>query len=191
MDKAQYDKYIEILREKLSDYRLNHSIEVAKSARELAKKYGGDEEKMFLAGLLHDILKEASVEESMAYAEKYGVSLTPLERRAKKLWHAMLGAQYVKNELNIDDEDVISAIRYHTTGKKDMTLSEKIIFIADFISADRDYNGVESMREKAKISLEAAMLEGIEFTIISLVEEHKAVHPDTFEAFNDLVLKGE
>ncbi len=186
---SKYQLYKDIIREKLSDYRYIHSVEVAASAVYLAEKYGGDKEKMYLAGLLHDILKEASREDTFHYINKYNLKLSHLEQVTPKLWHAIVGAEYIRNELNIDDEEIITAVRYHTTGRKDMTLSEKILFIADFISADRNYNGADEMRERADKSLECAMDMGLSFTIADLVEHGRAVHPDTVDAYNDIKLQ--
>ncbi len=183
-----YGYYLDILKERLSPYRLHHSLEVAKSAEQLAEKYGYDAQKAYLMGLLHDITKEADAGETLALAQKYAISMTQLEKDNKKLWHAITGAGYIKNELGIDDDEILTAIRYHTTGRMGMSLGEKILFIADFISSDRTYDGVESMRQKAQISLETAMLEGIEFTITELVEKHAPVHPDTFNAYNDIIV---
>ena len=188
MDSNNYSEYISLLQSKLSPYRLHHSLEVAKSAKYLAEKYGGDSEKAYVAGLLHDVLKEADREETFMYAEKYGIVMTELEKNAGKLWHAMTGAAFIKNELGITDESIITAVRYHTTGRADMSQDEKILFIADFISSDRNYNGVEEMRQKAEINLECAMLEGLSFTIADLVENGKAVHPDTLDAYNDIII---
>lgn len=189
MDSKLYEKYVSVLGEHLSPYRLHHSLEVAKSAKYLAEKYGGDSEKAYLAGLLHDVLKETDREEIFSLAEKYGIKMTVLEKNTKKLWHAMIGAAYIKHELGIDAEDVLTAVRYHTTGRENMSLDEKILFIADFISSDRSYEGVEVMRQKAEISLECAMLEGLSFTITELVENGRAVHPDTIDAYNDIVMR--
>ncbi len=186
---SKYQSYIELIKSKLSPYRFNHSVEVAKSAVYLAEKYGGDSEKMYVAGLLHDVLKEADRDETFYYVDKYVIPLTVLEEVTPKLWHAIVGAEFIKNELHIDDEDIITAVRYHTTGRKDMTLSEKILFIADFISADRDYNGADEMRERAEKSLECAMDMGLSFTIADLIEHGRPVHPDTVDAYNDIKLQ--
>lgn len=185
---SKYEFYVDLIRNKLSPYRFNHSLEVAKSAVYLAEKYGGDSEKMCVAGLLHDVLKEADREETFFYVDKYIIPLTVLEEATPKLWHAIVGAEFIKNELGIDDDEIINAVRYHTTGRKNMTLSDKILFIADFISADRDYDGADEMRERAEKSLECAMDMGLSFTITDLVENGKAVHPDTIDAYNDLKL---
>lgn len=188
--KNKYETYRAILREKLDEYRYVHSINVSETSAELARKYGADEKKAYEAGLLHDIMKNADKEETFALFEKYGEKLTELERKSPKLWHAIAGSVYCKYELEIDDEDVISAIRYHTTGRAGMTELEKVLFTADFISADRNYNGVEEMREKAQISLDEAMTEGLRFTIDELCNALKPIHPDTIDAYNDILLKG-
>lgn len=188
--KNKYETYRAILREKLDEYRYVHSINVSETSAELARKYGADEKKAYEAGLLHDIMKNADKEETFALFEKYGVELTELEKKSPKLWHAIAGSVYCKYELEIDDEDVISAIRYHTTGRAGMTELEKVLFTADFISADRNYNGVEEMREKAQISLDEAMTEGLRFTIDELCNALKPIHPDTIDAYNDILLKG-
>lgn len=186
---SKYQSYIDLIKSKLSPYRFNHSVEVAKSAVYLAEKYSGDSEKMYVAGLLHDVLKEADRDETFYYVDKYVIPLTVLEEVTPKLWHAIVGAEFIKNELHIDDEDIITAVRYHTTGRKNMTLGEKILFIADFISADRDYNGADEMRERAERSLECAMDMGLSFTIADLVEQGRPVHPDTVDAYNDIKLQ--
>ena len=186
---SKYQSYIDLIKSKLSTYRFNHSVEVAKSAVYLSEKYGGDSDKMYIAGLLHDVLKESDREETFYYVDKYMIPLTVLEETTPKLWRAIVGAEYIRNELGIDDDEIITAVRYHTTGRKDMTLSEKILFIADFISADRDYNGAGEMRERAEISLECAMDMGLSFTITDLVEKGRPVHPDTVDAYNDIKLK--
>lgn len=184
----KYDSYKELLKSRLSEYRYVHSLEVAKSCVYLASKYGGDEEKLYLAGLLHDITKEAETGEHFALFEKHCVPLSDIERNTKKLWHAVSGSLYIKNKLGITDNEILTAVRYHTTGRKNMTLSEKILFIADFISADRSYNGIEEMRSRAEKSLEYAMEFGLAFTISDLVNDCKAVHPDTVDAYNDIIM---
>lgn len=179
------------IRARLSDYRFEHSLNVAESAKMLAAKYGGDIEKAFLAGLMHDVLKDADKLSTLRFFEQHGVSLTRLEANAPKLWHAVSGAFYLKEVYGFDD-DIISAVRYHTTGRENMSLLEKIVFIADFISADRDYPGVDEMRERARISLERAMEEGLRFTINELSEKCAPIHPDTLACYNQIILdKGE
>ena len=174
------------IRERLSDFRYTHSLEVAESARYLAEKYGYDKEIAYTAGLAHDVLKELSRDEFLAFFEKEEILLSDVEKNAMKLWHAMAGAQYLKKAYGFS-EDIITAVRYHTTGRAGMSLLEKILFIADFISLDRNYNGVEDMRKRAEISLEYAMEEGLRFTIEDLARECRPIHPDTIACYNEIV----
>lgn len=184
------EEFKAVIKQKLDEYRYHHSLCVADSARALAKKYGADAEKAYTAGLLHDVTKNASKEEHASLCKKYNLELTPLEATSPKLWHAMTGALFVEYELGVSDEEIITAVRYHTTGRANMSLLEKVIFTADFISADRSYSGVEEMRVFAQNSLEQAMLEGLKFTIKELMDANRAIHPDTLSAYNDIVMKG-
>lgn len=180
---------IALLATRLSPKRLNHSIEVANEAKRLAKIYGQDEERLYLAGLLHDITKETVPEEQLKYLNESDIILTNIEKNAFKLWHAKSGAEFVKNRLGIKDEEIISAIRFHTTAKKGMTKFEKLLYIADFTSIDRDYPGVDDVRKAADRSIEDAMFEGLSFTICDLAKQGKPIHPDTFEAYNEITLE--
>lgn len=186
---VNYDKetYLADLRARLDDYRFTHSLNVADTCRELAKMYGGDEEKAYYTGLLHDIFKNETKENTLAFFAQNNIVLTDCERNAPKLWHAMAGSVYLQKEYALT-EDMIAAVRYHTTGRADMSLLEKIVFCADFISAERDYPGVDDMRERVKISLEYCMEEGLRFTVDELVNALLPVHPDTIHAFNDICL---
>lgn len=177
-----------ILKNRLSEKRYYHSLCVADSARYLAVRYGADEGKMYLAGLLHDITKNTSDEEQLKLFERFGIILTDVEKRSPQIWHAMSGALFVEHELGIVDKDIISAIRYHTTAKADMTLSEKIIYTADLISADRTYTDVDEVRMQADESLEKAMLTILKFTVKNLIDRGLPVHPDTLSAYNFLML---
>lgn len=184
-----YDKetYIADLRARLDDYRFVHSMNVADTCRQLAQIYGEDEEKAYYTGLLHDIFKNEPKEKLLAFFEENGIVLTDCERSAPKLWHAMAGSVYLQQTYGFD-ADFINAVRYHTTGRAGMSLLEKIVFCADFISAERDYPGVDDMRERVTISLEFCMEEGLRFTIDELVNALLPVHPDTIHAFNDICL---
>lgn len=182
------ERLLKDIRDRLSDFRYEHSLQVAKTASRLALKYGCDPEKAYIAGLGHDILKELTDEEYFAFFEKENIILTDVEKSAPKLWHAVAGAKYLSNEY-FTDEEIITAVRYHTTGRKNMTLSEKVLFVADFISADRNYPGVEDMRKRAEVSLEFAMEEGLRFTVYELSEKCRPIHPDTVDCYNEILLK--
>lgn len=188
MDTQRNAEFLEEIKKRLNPDRLYHSLNVADEAKKLAKHYGADEQKAFTAGLLHDILKNTPDSELLQYFERNGIMLTETERASRKTWHAMAGTDFLRRELHVTDEDILSAVRWHTTGRTGMTLLDKVLFIADFISADRDYPGVERMREKAYVSLEDAMLEGLQFTINELVENAWPVHEDSIRAYNELVI---
>lgn len=187
MDTERNDEFLEELKKHLYPDRLHHSLCVAESARELAMRYGADAQKAYTAGLLHDIMKNESDEALLHFFRENGIILTTTERHSRKTWHAMAGALYCERELHVRDAEILSAIRWHTTGRAGMTLLDKVVFLADFISADRDYPGVERMREKAEVSMEAALFEGLQFTIQELVSEGRPVHEDSVRAYNELV----
>lgn len=174
---------------KLKESRFIHSLNVADSAKYLAEKYGCDEEKAYTAGLLHDVMKNADDSEQLSVIGKAGWKLTDCEKANPKLWHAIAGAAYMKTELGIEDEALIEAVRYHTTARKNMSLLEKVIYVADFISADRNYPEVDDVRQAAEVSLEKAMMLGLEFCIHEIVERKQVLHPDSVDAYNEIILK--
>lgn len=179
-----------LLSSRLKESRYIHSLNVAQSAAELAEIYGADVEKCRLAGLLHDVTKNAPEEEHLELFALAEIELSPDEAVNKKLWHAMSGAEYVKRILKIDDEEIYLAVRYHTTGRAGMSLIEKIIYIADFVSAERDYDDVNVMRALCVQSLESAMLYALRYTIPDLIKKGQTVHKDSLELYNELILKG-
>lgn len=186
----KYIEYKEILQKRLTPKRYNHSLCVADEAVRLAKKYGGDCDKAYLAGLLHDITKNASEQEHLHIFSKFGIMLNGVEKNAEKLWHAISGAAFVKYEMGITDEDIVIAIRYHTTAREGMTHLEKILYLADFTSSDRDYDDIDIMRQKVEVSIEAALDYALSYTINDLVARGKPLHLDTVRAYNENVLKG-
>lgn len=184
------DKIKELLRERLDEYRLVHSLGVADAARRLANIYGENEDRAYFAGLVHDITKNTPKDEQLHIIEKGGIILSPEEKNNPKLWHAISGSVFVRDELKITDEEIISAVRYHTTGKDNMTVLEKIIYIADFISEERSFNGVEYMRRLAYESLDRAAMFATDFCIPDLVRRRQVLHIDSVKLYNELIEKG-
>lgn len=183
---ARKDEFIQILGQKLNEYRFRHSLNVADAAVRLAEQNGANTDKAYLCGLLHDIEKNAPFEEQQHYMMQLGEPLPEPVLVNKKLWHAPAGACYVRDELGILDADMIHAIKYHTTGKENMSVLEKIIYVADFISAERDYPDVETIRETAYRSLDEAILAGSRFTLISLLERNRTINHDTIAMYNQM-----
>jgi nicotinate-nucleotide adenylyltransferase len=178
------EEYIKLIKKTLSAYRFHHSMCVADKARELARKYGIDEEKAYVAGILHDITKEMPNDEQIKLIEENGYKLSDFEKSNHRVFHQMSGAAYVQNVLGIKDEDIISGIRYHTTGRADMTLFEMLIYLADFTSADRSYPDVDIMRRKTDENLREGMLYSLKYTICDVVSHERTLHPNTIECYN-------
>ena len=181
-------EYLSLIQERMGQRRYIHSINVAESAVELARHYGADEEKAEIAGILHDCCKEIPREEMLQIMTQGGIILDAVEKGTSKLWHPIAGSVYARDILGIDDADILNAIRYHTTGRAGMSLLEKIIFVADFISAERDYDGVDIMRKKAFECLEDAMLFGLQFTITDLAKRKMTIHSNALDCYNDVIM---
>ncbi len=188
MDTERNEEFVEEIKKRLSEYRFYHSLNVADEARRLAKKYGADEDKAFTAGLIHDIMKDTNYETQRGIIEKYSHKMTPTELANPKIWHAMSGEAFLRHELNVTDEEILSAVRYHTTARENMSLLEKVLYIADYTSAERNYPDVGIIREKADRSLEEAMLYGLRFTIKECVDLGAVVHPDSILAYNEVAI---
>ena len=182
------EQFTEIIRTRLSEYRFRHSLCVAQEAVRLAKKYGADEEKAYTAGLLHDIMKDTAPNTQLQILEEFGIMPNETEKASPTLWHAMSGAAFIEHILGVDDPELLQAVRYHTTGRGGMSPLEKVLFVADFTSADRTYPDVEVMRRLADESLERAMVYGIDYTVRELLTAGRVIHPDTVAAYNHIVL---
>lgn len=181
------EEYRTIIREKLSDYRFYHSLCVCESAMVLAERFGADVHKAEVAGILHDVMKESSPQEQLDVIAKANMHITDFEKSQLKFYHQISGSAYAKAILGIDDEEILNAIRYHTTGRDNMSLLEQVIYLADFISADRDYQDVDIMRQQVEKGRRAGMLYATEFTIKSVVDKENMLHPDTVAAYNWLI----
>ena len=183
------DEYRKIITAKLDAYRLHHSECVSECAATLAENYGADVEKARLAGLLHDVMKNADKAGHFNELDKAGTALSRVELLNPKVWHQISGEAFLKNEGIVTDEEILGAVRWHTTGRANMTLLEKVVYIADFISADRDYPDVGVVRKLAQQSLEDAILYTAQYTIKKLVSAQLPVHPATVECYNDMILQ--
>lgn len=177
-----------ILKGRLSKKRYIHSLNVADESKKLAIKWNEDTEKAYLAGLLHDICKDITPALQKEMVLKSNLSVTKIELNAPPLWHAIAGAWYVENVLNITDKDIINAIRYHTVARSGMTKLEEIVYMADLISVDRVYNDVEKMRKLAYADLDRAMLGAISFSINDVVNKFSKLPSHTVEAYNQYTL---
>ena len=183
-----FEQYEQEVKRHLTQGRFYHSQCVAAEAEKLARRYGADPEKARLCGILHDVMKDTPPQEQLKILEKSGIILTVAQRRNRKLWHALSGAAYLRDALGIADQEILGAVECHTSGKGGMGLLDKVLFVADYISADRDYPGVEELRVTAYRSLEEAMVEGIRFTVDELMGQELPVAAESIEAYNDAII---
>lgn len=176
------------LEKMLPKKRFKHSLNVANTSIKLSKIYNYDKEKAYLAGMIHDCAKYLNKEEVKYYVAKYKIELDDLEKNNLALSHSVIGCYIAKYEFKIEDEEIISAVKYHTTGKANMNLLEKILYIADLIEEDRSFPGVELLRELTYGgSLDEALLISFNNTIKFVIDNQQLIHPRTIEARNYLM----
>ena len=157
-DREYYKKLRKKVKDVMTKSRYEHTLGVEFTAASLAMRYEVDIEKAELSGLLHDCAKCIDSEDTLDECKKYNIELTDVEKRNPFLIHSKLGAVHAKKLYGVDDEDIISAIRFHTTGKPDMTMLEKIIFIADYIEPGRDKApNLKEIRKMSFIDIDEAM----------------------------------
>lgn len=179
---------IEKLNTMLKPKRLEHSINVAKCAIKLSEIYGYDKEKAYLAGLVHDCAKYFTKEQIDSYVEKYNIELDPLEVDNIALSHSIIGSFAIQDVFNIQDMDIINAVRYHTTGRENMSILEKIIFMADMIEEGRNFPGVDHLRELSfNKQLDKALITSFNNTIKFVIDNDQLIHPRSVKARNYLI----
>jgi predicted HD superfamily hydrolase involved in NAD metabolism len=176
----------EATRKQMPDKRWKHTLGVVETAIKLAKRYDEDPVKTELAALLHDYSKAWATDRMEAVIRERNLP-QELLRHDKELWHAHVGAWAVEDEHGIMDEEVLNAIRYHTSGRENMTKLDKIVCLADYIEPGRDFPGVNKIRELAKHSVEEALVAAFDSTIEVLIERGKRIFPLTVLARNDLI----
>lgn len=172
-----------LARERMGDERYYHTLGVEKASAELARRYGADVETAALAGILHDICKELPKEDLLQWVS--GSDIIPIENAAdfRPVLHAFAGGLYVKKELGMSDE-ISDAVMYHTTGRAGMSLLEKIVFLADLISEERDFDGVDELRSLAAEDLDKACLAALGINIKHVVDKGFFIIGYTIDAYN-------
>lgn len=173
-----------LLKSRLSKKRYIHSVNVAQQAKVLAKINNFNEDKSYFAGLLHDVCKEISPQEQETYVLTSSMDIDEVEKNSRPLWHAIAGAEFVREHYRIDDEDILNSIRYHTVARAGMSTLEKIIYLADLTSVDRSYKDVAQIRKICEKNLDEGMLYALKFSIIDSVSKSNTIPKSTFEAYN-------
>ena len=158
--------------------RIPHIMGTEEEAVRLAKRWGVDEMLARRAAILHDCTKYLELDEQLALCRQYGVELDELEQRAVKLLHSKTGACIARHVFG-EDEQVYQAIFWHTTGKADMSMAEKVIYLADYIEPTRDFDGVEPLRALAYEDIDKALLMGMEMTIEEMKQRGNPIHQNT------------
>ncbi len=174
------------LKNSLPPKRYKHVAGVCAEAVKLANHYGADETRAYNAALLHDCAKGCGEEEQFRLCSEYGVELDEITKKCPPIIHAPLGAEIARRVYGVNDDEVLEAIRFHTVGKANMTLLEKIIYIADMIEPSRDFDGVDELRRAAYEDIDEAMLMCIAQGLIYNVKKCAVIHPKTLEAWNYL-----
>jgi len=172
----------------MTEKRFTHTLGVMETARKLANQYGSNADSAELAAMIHDVAKCWPVKDQAAYILEHKLDASLLNYE-KELWHAEVGAHYAREQYGITDQNICDAIRYHTSGRPDMSLLEKIVWVADYIEPNRAFEGVKKARKLAEISLEETMLYGLNSTIMFLLEKNKMVYPTTMYARNDILMQ--
>ncbi|MGI2326523.1 bis(5'-nucleosyl)-tetraphosphatase (symmetrical) YqeK [Planococcus sp. YIM B11945] len=174
------------VKKRLPENRFAHVQGVISTAVELARRFHVSVEKAEIAAILHDVVKFSDREwmKSIIFSEQMDPLL--LEYHAE-LWHAPVGAFVAKQEFGVQDEDILNAIRFHTTGRAGMSNLEKVIYIADLVEPNRKFTGVEELRQLKEQGLDVMMEASVKHTIEFLESKNQPVYPDSLKCFKYFV----
>ena len=172
------------LKSKLTPERYAHVLSVRELALDLAKKYEADLQKVNLAALLHDCAKWMRTSEQYKAAASYEIELDEIERYNPSLLHALIGVEFAVSHFNVDNPEILNAIRIHTTGSGKMTLIDKILYVADFAEPERNHAEAHTVRELAYQDLNKAVFEVSRYKIEHLLAKGVLIHPHTIDAYN-------
>lgn len=175
------------LQQMISADRYTHSLGVAEAASRLAQLYGASVEKARIAGLVHDCGKSESKNILLNRVLEFGIVMDEIEQVETQLLHGPVSAELARREFGIEDEEVLSAIRYHTTGRVWMSLLEKIVYLADYIEPGRCFTGVDELRELACQDLDTALIRAMDLTLTHVMRRGLLIHPRTVKARNWLI----
>ncbi|VYU23708.1 HD domain-containing protein [Clostridium tertium] len=177
------------LKNNLIENRYIHTLGVADTAIRLARAYGVDENKAEIAALSHDIAKNMTIYELQDIIKKNNINLTYDEEANQELWHSIVSPIVAKEVFAVEDEEILSAMRWHTTGKENMSKLDKILYIADMIEPNRNFPGVDLLRREAFKDLDNGVLQGLTHTIKYLLNKGIPIDINSIKARNYLLLK--
>lgn len=176
------------LKRRLSKKLYTHSLATGDMAKQLAKVLNSDEEKAYLAGILHDCAKNMPKKELLIYAHNHKIMIDSITLIQPSLLHGVVGANIAKLEFGIDDPEILHAIETHSTGSKEMSLLDKIIYVSDSAEPNRDYEGVDLIRNLAfNGELDKALLEAMNIKLAYVLSKRIMIHLESIEAWNNIV----
>lgn len=183
-----FSHYHSRLAQKLTPKRYQHSVAVAETAQALAKTHHVPRGLAYLAGLLHDYARDLPDAILFELAKSAGFPPDPIMDAVPELWHGSVGAFLVKKELGLRHPELLQAIAHHILGAKEMSDLDKIVFLADMIEPNRDFDGIDIIREKAFVNLDEAMVVAFDQSIKYLLDHKSVIHPLMIEARNQILL---
>lgn len=172
----------------MDERRFQHCIGVSQTAAKLAKLNHYDIAKAALTGFIHDYAKQIPVSVYRQTIQEQGFDPDLLNYN-RAIWHGIVGSWFIQRDLKIDDPEIITAVKRHTTGDVTMTTLDKIVFVADFIEPGRDFPGVEQARKVAYADLDAGVGYELAHTLAFLIEQRAKIYPKTFFAYNQWAVK--
>lgn len=173
----------------LSEQRFYHTECVADAAQALAALYGADAEKAAVTAFLHDVLKEREPADLLQMIRGSAIINVDDVEKSPAVWHGFAAGEYIEKELGLG-RDIADAVRYHTTGRADMSLLEKVVFLADYTSRDREFRGAEEVRKLCLESADLAVLAALRNQLCHLVKKGVHINENSLRAFNFLVDAG-
>ncbi|SCY84234.1 bis(5'-nucleosyl)-tetraphosphatase (symmetrical) YqeK [Alkaliphilus peptidifermentans] len=188
MDTYLLNNIKENLKEVISNKRYIHTMGVVDAAVYLAEKYGENCHKAAIAAVLHDYAKDFSEKALKEYIKENQIKVDDILTKAYQLLHGKVAASIAEKDYNISDKDILNAIENHTTGRKNMSKLEKIIYLSDFIEVGRSYPAVDELRLIAEEDLDKAVLKALDNTIVYVLSINKLLHPNTIEARNEILM---
>jgi len=181
-----HNQMLQTVKERLPEKRYTHVLGVVDTAVDLAKEFNVSEAKAKTAAILHDVAKFSDRDWMKSIIVSENMDPLLLEYHAE-LWHAPVGAYLAKTEFGVEDEDVLNAIRYHTTGRENMSDLEKVVYIADLVEPNRKFSGVEELRQLKEQGLDVMMEASVKHSIEFLESKNQPVFPDSLKCFKYFV----
>lgn len=178
---------MEHLKNSISAKRYVHSVNVSDTAVKLAVQYGCDARKAEIAGLVHDCARELDMPLLLNCLAQEGIKADEMELSVKELLHGPAAVHICRKVFDIEDEEILNAVRYHTTGRENMSLLEKIIYLSDFIEPGRCFDGVDEIRGLAFENLDKALLLAFDSSIRYIISKNGIIHIDTVLSRNYMI----